>query len=206
MNRPRRNDHLGRLLARVDQNGPVPHEDSWAAGTGSCWIFTGDKNKVTGYSRISLDGQPEYVHRASYRLHGGTLVEDMTIDHRCHNGDPGCRGNASCVHRRCVNPDHLEQVPIGENILRGNGCCAQNARKTHCSNGHEFTTENTVITKRGYRQCRACYRDRNRRKQSKTSLHLCEGQKSPAPVESVLNDELPLKGILLQPFIDAEAS
>lgn len=207
MNRPRRDDHLGRLLARVDQNEPEPHKDSLAAGTGRCWVFTGDKNKVTGYSRISLDGQNEYVHRASYRLHGGTLVEDMTIDHRCHNGDPDCPSDASCVHRRCVNPEHLEQVPIGENILRGNGCFAQNARKTHCSNGHEFTTKKAVTTKRGYRRCRACRREQNRQKQSKALLHLSAGQKSLAAVESVLNDELPpLKGILLQPFIDAEAS
>jgi hypothetical protein len=208
MDRPRRNDHLGRLLARVDKEGPAPHEDSLAAGTGRCWVWTGKTNKVTGYGRISLGGEHEYIHRASYRLHGGTLVEDMTIDHLCHNGDPDCPSDASCVHRRCVNPDHLEQVPTGENSLRGNGCFAQNARKTHCSNGHEFTTENTAITKKGYRSCRACGRANSRRRTNETPFYVYEGLTSHAPLESVLEMEenVSLKGVRLPSLTNAEVS
>ena len=205
MDRPRRHDHLGRLLARVNQGGPLPHEDSLAAGTGPCWVVTGKSNKVTGYACISLDGQNEYVHRASYRLHGGTLVDDLTIDHRCHNGDPNCPSGASCVHRRCVNPEHLEQVPAGENSLRGNGCFAQNARKTHCSNGHEFTSENTVITKKGYRSCRACGRANNRRRTNETPFYVYEGLTFLAPLESVLEieEDVSLKGVRLPSLTNA---
>ena len=208
MDRPRRNDHLGRLLAKVDRNGPVPHEDSLAAGTGPCWLFTGKTNKATGYGRIGLTGQPEYIHRASYRLHGGTLVDDMTIDHRCHDGDPDCPSDASCIHRRCVNPDHLEQVPSGENSLRGNGCFAQNARKTHCSKGHEFTADNTAITKKGSRQCRACHGGARRRGASKPPTYVDEGLLSAAASRSVVeNQELPpLKGIVFPSLVTAEAS
>ncbi len=32
----------------------------------------------------------------------------------------------------------------------------QEARKTHCIHGHEFTPENTAITRNGSRRCRAC--------------------------------------------------
>lgn len=205
MDRPRRGDHLGLLLARTDRSGPVPHQDSLGAGTGRCWLFTGKTNKVNGYGRIGLGGQPEYVHRASYRLHGGTLVEGMTIDHRCHNGDPDCPSDASCLHRRCVNPDHLEQVPIGENALRGNGCFAQNARKTHCSNGHEFSAENTAMTKKG-RRCRACRRADRRRGAGKAPAYVDKGLASAAASGSILeNPGLALQGIVLPQLVEAEA-
>jgi hypothetical protein len=34
--------------------------------------------------------------------------------------------------------------------------------KSHCTHGHEFTAANTYVTKRGWRDCRACQRDRIR--------------------------------------------
>ncbi|MDX6568753.1 MAG: hypothetical protein QOH15_1331 [Gaiellales bacterium] len=34
--------------------------------------------------------------------------------------------------------------------------------KTHCNHGHEFTAENTRVTPRGWRDCRACERERQR--------------------------------------------
>lgn len=39
------------------------------------------------------------------------------------------------------------------------------ANATHCIHGHEFTKENTIITKSGHRKCRECFRiyDRGRR-------------------------------------------
>lgn len=33
------------------------------------------------------------------------------------------------------------------------------ARRTHCKHGHEYTTENTLVS-RGIRRCRTCARDR----------------------------------------------
>jgi hypothetical protein len=36
----------------------------------------------------------------------------------------------------------------------------QNKAKTHCLRGHEFTPENTYVTKKGQRYCRACARIR----------------------------------------------
>lgn len=35
-----------------------------------------------------------------------------------------------------------------------------NARKTHCKRNHEFTPENTRISRRGFRECRSCIRMR----------------------------------------------
>jgi hypothetical protein len=34
----------------------------------------------------------------------------------------------------------MELVTMRENLLRGNGFPAQNARKTHCDNGHELVS------------------------------------------------------------------
>jgi hypothetical protein len=34
--------------------------------------------------------------------------------------------------------------------------CSIKNNKTHCSNGHEFKSENIYITPKGYRQCREC--------------------------------------------------
>lgn len=56
------------------------------------WI----SSKVTGgYGTISLDGCPEYVHRAAWKLKTGKTIPDgMDI---CH----------TCDVRNCIEPEHL---------------------------------------------------------------------------------------------------
>ena len=53
------------------------------------------------------------------------------------------------------------------NVLRGEGPPAQNARRTHCPKGHEYTSENTrmIATARQapYRECITCARVRDAR-------------------------------------------
>jgi hypothetical protein len=49
------------------------------------------------------------------------------------------------------------QVERRENILRGEGQPARNARKSACKRGHHFTPENTINRADGRRECRACY-------------------------------------------------
>lgn len=80
----------------------------------------------------------------SHELHKGPIPEGLVIDHLCRN-------------RGCVNPDHLEAVTQRENILRGEGLAAANARKTHCPKGHPYSGENLyVVPSSGRRQCRIC--------------------------------------------------
>ena len=70
---------------------------------------------------------------------------------------PGCVGR----HLNDVFDDNrLENLAWGtpsQNRLDSvrNGT-HHNARKTHCKHGHEFTPENTIITKDGRRNCRTC--------------------------------------------------
>jgi len=124
----------------------------WERPMGSeCHLWTGSIDK-DGYGRFSrfLGG-----HRAAYMLYVGPIPEGYQIDHTCHTNDPYCSGGKSCMHRRCINPAHLEAVTALENTRRGQSPPTKNASKTHCSNGHAFDDANTYIL-RGWRYCRKC--------------------------------------------------
>lgn len=129
--------------------------------TTGCWIW----QKALGgggYGQFGIGDTVRYAHRFAYELWVGPIPAGMTIDHLCHSNDPTCPGG-ECVHRRCCNPAHLEVVTRGENVLRGVGFAAVNARKTHCPQGHEYTPENTFVVKAtGWRNCRKCGRERCR--------------------------------------------
>lgn len=98
-----------------------------------CWLWMGEKTP-RGYGQVHWDGKSPYVHRSYLMELGLDVPKDMDVDHLCRN-------------HSCCNPDHLEVVSHTENILRGVGYAAMNARKTHCIRGHEFTPENTYIKK-----------------------------------------------------------
>jgi hypothetical protein len=89
---------------------------------GDCWIFTGYLNQY-GYAQVRVQSgrKGPYVHRVVYEALVGPIAEGMSLDHLCHTRAAArgeCAGGVTCVHRHCVNPDHLEQVPIQENIRR----------------------------------------------------------------------------------------
>lgn len=117
----------------TDQNGPL-----------GCWIWKGSLSRY-GYGEVFLNGKRFRAHRISYRIRHGKLPAEGVLDHICRV-------------RHCVNPDHLRVMTIGQNVLIGISPPAQNLRKTHCSRGHEFTEENTHLSPRGWRYCRACNR------------------------------------------------
>lgn len=110
-----------------------------------CWDWVGCIDR-TGYGRILTWTKGTMAHRLSYELHGGILDPKLTIDHLCRN-------------RKCVNPKHLEQVPMSINFIRGESPMAKSARKTHCVRGHKFTKQNTVFRSKAHpnwRNCRLC--------------------------------------------------
>lgn len=119
-----------------------------------CWIWTASQQSK-GYGQFGSRsggcrrGKSTQAHRIAYELRVGPIPEGMTLDHLCRN-------------TLCVNPDHLEPVTRGENVLRGVGFSATNARKTHCPRGHDLTGENVYVTPTGRRNCRTCRREQLR--------------------------------------------
>lgn len=103
-----------------------------------------------GYGEIRIGGRDaprRRVHRLSWQIHRGGVPQGLVLDHLCRN-------------RACWNPDHMEPVTNRENILRGVGATAQNVRKTHCPQGHEYTPDN--LRRRpgrpeSHRECLTCY-------------------------------------------------
>ncbi len=119
--------------------------------TATCWLWLGSLT-YNGYGRFSLGRGTVRAHRYAYELWVGPIPEGLTIDHVRARG---------CTSRACVNPEHLEAVPIGVNVLRGDGVSAVNAAKTHCIAGHSFD-EHGYTDHTGARQCRICTRERSR--------------------------------------------
>lgn len=103
-----------------------------------CWEWLGriDGNGYGKYANF-------YIHRTVFEYYNGDIDPKLELDHLCRN-------------RSCCNTNHLEAVTHIENIMRGSGVCAINAKKTHCKHGHEFTSENTLSVHGNRRNCKKC--------------------------------------------------
>ena len=125
--------------------------------TDTCWLWTaglnGSEEVGGGYGYYHHGSVMQVAHRVAYEEVVGPIPEGMVLDHLCRV-------------RKCVRPDHLEIVTIQENVLRGVGMGARNAKKTHCPQGHEYTEENLVKLASGFRRCKQCKRDDYSRKKT----------------------------------------
>ena len=92
--------------------GPQPQDMAdrfWAKveKTANCWFWRAYIDRKTGYGGFQVHRvKKEGAHRVAYMLTIGPIPESLTIDHLCRI-------------RHCVNPSHLEAVPIGVNVRRG---------------------------------------------------------------------------------------
>lgn len=69
-----------------------------------CWLWRAGFDSM-GYGNLIIDRRTWRAHRAMWVASGRELLDGFELDHLC------------CV-KRCVNPDHLEQVTHSENMLR----------------------------------------------------------------------------------------
>lgn len=126
--------------------------------TGDCWLWTGTRNRRGRhpYGVVAYDDTQVLVHRLAYELLIGPIPEGFVIDHLCKT-------------TLCCNPaTHMEPVTQAENVRRGESIFAQNARKTHCTHGHELAGANLrVDPKTGGRHCHACAIAASRRAQAR---------------------------------------
>lgn len=116
--------------------------------SGGCWVWNGSFGG-SGYGNFYdpfHKKRTTTAHRYSYELLKGPIDEGLTIDHLCRN-------------KKCINPEHLEQVSIRENLIRGTGFIAINVKKTHCPDGHPYDGRNLGVYK-GLRHCKMCKRNR----------------------------------------------
>jgi hypothetical protein len=151
-----------------------------------CWVWLGSTNK-DGYGLFHLSGKMRSAHRTSYELHIGSIPSGMEIDHLCNMRACVNPQHLEIVTREenlrrmmerktnCVNGhDYLLYSKVNASGNRECTICAaekklawqrRNRDKgiglradwTHCANGHEFTTENTIkVKKTNQRRCRIC--------------------------------------------------
>lgn len=148
-------------------------ERFWAkvqlADIDECWPWIGSCNE-NGYGGFRVGpgkGRLVKAHRYSYQSTCGSIPPGTVVDHLCHVPDGTCPGGRRCLHRRCVNPHHLNVTTQAENLRRGLGPLTNGAHqraKTHCPHGHPYSGENLRIAPRtGERLCRACIAATQRR-------------------------------------------
>lgn len=103
-----------------------------------CLEWNAAKNNH-GYGSF-YDGNNTFTaHKWMYERNFGKIPLGFDLDHKCRN-------------RGCVNLNHLELVTHKENVLRGIGPTAINAKKTHCKNGHELIERKCKICDSEYQK------------------------------------------------------
>lgn len=80
-----------------------PDADYLVAGT-SCWLWI--KGTCALYGSTRSNGRQTPAHRVYYERFHGPIPNGFVVDHTCKN-------------HLCVNPDHLEAVPMSVNTARG---------------------------------------------------------------------------------------
>lgn len=123
-----------------------------------CWHWTGRLDEG-GYGVFPRNTGSARAHRFAYEQMVAEIPVDPTtgkslgLDHTCHTDDEACPGGHSCLHRRCVNPWHLEPVTQLVNFRRGR----HYAGDLECNRGHSWA-DHLRRGSDGKRYCGECHR------------------------------------------------
>lgn len=108
--------------------------------------------KPDGYLVVGLskDGviKMRLVHRLVLEAFVGPCPEGMVT---CHYDDIPENNHISNLRWDTEGANALDKVRNGNH---------NHAKKTHCRHGHEYSPENTYVTKNGWRYCKACDKKR----------------------------------------------
>lgn len=132
-------DYQDRIRAQVmiDANG--------------CWIWQGFTH-YSGYGEMSYRCRSWRLHRLAYFLWKGPIPPGRII---CH----------TCDVRNCCNPEHLVAGTHKDNqrdaLEKGRHFLAA---KTVCKNGHPLAGDNVYVSRSGWRSCRTCDREYQRKR------------------------------------------
>lgn len=126
--------------------------------------------KDTGYGQTFFRGKVMKAHRAAWIQANGDIPKGLVVDHTCH--DPKqCKGGVTCVHRACVNVEHLRLITQRENVMAG---CHNIDNRTHCHQGHPFIERNITVRNDGRRECAECNRVRARANYAKKKAQVTQ--------------------------------
>ena len=118
----------------LDRCTPEPNSGCWL------WDMSLDQD---GYGRAKFEEIKTPAHRISYMAFNGDVGEMMV----CHK----------CDTPACVNPDHLWLGTAKDNM--DDAVKKGHRHKTHCRNGHKFTSENTYFKRykgKISKSCKSC--------------------------------------------------
>lgn len=147
--------HYQRIRSRGSLVLPTTADRFWSKVRGAdpqdCWIWIAYRNSA-GYGQFGAERRRIVLaHRWSYEQLIAPIEPGATLDHLCRTP-------------ACVNPWHLEQVPLAVNIRRAAAVRDYGPPMSRCGNGHDLTPENAYRRpgRRNSLACRACMREYQR--------------------------------------------